>query len=155
MYRSLICLLLLALMGSTALAADRPNIVFIVADDLGWRDLGCYGSTFHETPNLDRLAARRDALHRRLRRLPGLLADPGEHPDRQVPGPAAPSPTGIPGRKDVPDQSSTPPRSCTSCRSTRSRSPRRSRTAGYATGAHRQVAPRRRRILARASRAST
>ena len=35
-----------------------PNIVFILADDLGWRDLGCSGSTFHETPNLDRLAAR-------------------------------------------------------------------------------------------------
>jgi len=33
-----------------------PNIVFILADDLGWADLGCYGSTFHETPNLDRLA---------------------------------------------------------------------------------------------------
>lgn len=34
------------------------NILFILADDLGWRDLGCYGSTFYETPNLDRLAAR-------------------------------------------------------------------------------------------------
>ena len=36
----------------------RPNIVFIMADDLGWRDLGCFGSTFHQTPNLDKLAAR-------------------------------------------------------------------------------------------------
>ncbi len=36
---------------------DRPNIVFFLADDLGWRDLGCYGSSFYETPNLDRLAA--------------------------------------------------------------------------------------------------
>ena len=35
----------------------RPNIVFILLDDLGWRDLGVYGSTFYETPNLDRLAA--------------------------------------------------------------------------------------------------
>jgi arylsulfatase A len=34
----------------------RPNIVFILADDLGWRDLACYGSAWHETPNLDRLA---------------------------------------------------------------------------------------------------
>src|SRR3954451_19269126 len=37
---------------------DRPNVVLIVADDLGWADLGCYGSTFHRTPTLDRLAAR-------------------------------------------------------------------------------------------------
>lgn len=35
-----------------------PNIVFILLDDLGQRDLGCYGSTFYETPNLDRLAAQ-------------------------------------------------------------------------------------------------
>lgn len=35
----------------------QPNIIFILIDDLGWRDLGCYGSTFYETPNLDRLAA--------------------------------------------------------------------------------------------------
>jgi arylsulfatase A-like enzyme len=37
--------------------AERPNIVVFVADDLGQRDLGCYGSTFYETPHLDRLAA--------------------------------------------------------------------------------------------------
>lgn len=36
--------------------APRPNIVFFLADDLGQRDLGCYGSTFYETPNLDRMA---------------------------------------------------------------------------------------------------
>ncbi len=35
---------------------EKPNIVFILADDLGWNELGCYGDTFHETPNLDRLA---------------------------------------------------------------------------------------------------
>jgi arylsulfatase A-like enzyme len=34
----------------------QPNIVFILVDDLGWADLGCYGSRFHETPHLDRLA---------------------------------------------------------------------------------------------------
>src|SRR5256885_9111892 len=35
----------------------QPNIVFILIDDMGWRDLGCYGSPFYETPGLDRLAA--------------------------------------------------------------------------------------------------
>lgn len=39
-----------------AVAARPPNIVFILADDLGWSDLGCQGSTFHRTPHLDRLA---------------------------------------------------------------------------------------------------
>jgi arylsulfatase A-like enzyme len=33
-----------------------PNFVFILVDDLGWNDLGCYGSEFYETPNIDRLA---------------------------------------------------------------------------------------------------
>jgi arylsulfatase A-like enzyme len=35
---------------------DRPNILFILADDLGWADLSCYGRPDYETPNLDRLA---------------------------------------------------------------------------------------------------
>jgi arylsulfatase A-like enzyme len=38
-------------------APRRPNIVLIVADDLGWSDLGCYGNPFFESPHLDRLAA--------------------------------------------------------------------------------------------------
>ncbi|MCC7375022.1 MAG: sulfatase [Verrucomicrobiales bacterium] len=37
-------------------AARPPNIVLILADDLGWSDLGCYGADLHRTPNLDRLA---------------------------------------------------------------------------------------------------
>lgn len=38
-------------------AASRPNFIVILVDDLGWADLGCYGSRFHRTPNTDRLAA--------------------------------------------------------------------------------------------------
>ncbi|MEQ1853684.1 MAG: sulfatase-like hydrolase/transferase, partial [Chthoniobacteraceae bacterium] len=53
--RFLLCLFLPAL----APAADsRPNIVLILADDLGINDLHCYGRADHHTPNLDRLAAQ-------------------------------------------------------------------------------------------------
>jgi arylsulfatase A-like enzyme len=51
-----LCIVLVSLLALVAHAADKPNIVFILADDLGWTDLGCYGSSFYETPNLDRLA---------------------------------------------------------------------------------------------------
>ena len=40
-----------------ALSADRPNVVFILADDLGWGDLHCYGHPYAKTPNLDKLAS--------------------------------------------------------------------------------------------------
>ena len=47
----------LFLASVTATAADRPpNVVLIFIDDLGWKDLGCYGSDFIETPRIDRLA---------------------------------------------------------------------------------------------------
>ncbi len=50
-------LLFLSLLSMAAIAADRPNVVFILADDLGAHDVGCFGSTFYETPNIDRLAS--------------------------------------------------------------------------------------------------
>ena len=34
---------------------QKPNVLFILVDDLGWKDLGCYGSSFYETPNIDKL----------------------------------------------------------------------------------------------------
>ena len=43
--------------GAADVRGDRPNVVIIVADDLGYGDLGCYGATPIKTPNVDRLAA--------------------------------------------------------------------------------------------------
>lgn len=37
-------------------ARQKPNIVFILADDLGWMDVGCYGNNYYDTPNIDKLA---------------------------------------------------------------------------------------------------
>jgi len=51
-----LALIAVALLAFAAHAATRPNVVFILADDLGWMDLSCYGSPFCETPNIDRLA---------------------------------------------------------------------------------------------------
>ena len=49
-------ILLLSLLTGALHADERPNIVYINADDLGWSDLGIQGSTYYETPNLDKLA---------------------------------------------------------------------------------------------------
>jgi len=51
-------LLLLACACSQPAAGRRPNVVFILADDLGWRDTGVYGSAFFETRHIDALARR-------------------------------------------------------------------------------------------------
>ena len=50
------CLLSLDAMAET-FDTDHPNVVFLLADDLGWTGLDCFGSDLYETPNLDRLAA--------------------------------------------------------------------------------------------------
>lgn len=55
--KSPVLVLISVLLCGLAPAAERPpNIIFFLADDLGQRDLGAYGSTFYETPNIDRLA---------------------------------------------------------------------------------------------------
>ena len=53
-----ITLFLLLTLTACALAADKPNIIFILADDLGYTDVACFGSKYYETPNIDRLATQ-------------------------------------------------------------------------------------------------
>lgn len=53
------CVAWFVILSTGLQAADRPNVVLILADDLGWADTTLYGKTsFYETPNLERLAAR-------------------------------------------------------------------------------------------------
>ncbi|WP_261360421.1 sulfatase-like hydrolase/transferase [Gemmata massiliana] len=97
-------LCLLCLYSSSPLrAADKPNVVLIVIDDLGPRDLGCYGSTFYKTPNIDRAAKEGVRFTDAYAACPvcsptraSILT--GRYPQR------AGITDWIPGRKDAPDQ---------------------------------------------------
>lgn len=53
---ALLCAISFSSCSAVGEGDPAPNFVFILVDDLGWADLGCYGSTFHESPNIDRLA---------------------------------------------------------------------------------------------------
>jgi arylsulfatase A-like enzyme len=57
MVRLLSVLAVCCLPAATVADAKRPNVIFILADDLGWTDLGCQGSKFYKTPHIDQLAA--------------------------------------------------------------------------------------------------
>ncbi|HKX60210.1 MAG TPA: sulfatase-like hydrolase/transferase, partial [Verrucomicrobiae bacterium] len=95
-----------ALIGQLASAAEtavRPNIVFILMDDLGWADLACTGSAFHRTPHLDRMA------HEGMRFSAAYAAGPVCSPTRAAlltgQSPARLHLTDwLPGRGDRPDQ---------------------------------------------------
>ncbi len=96
-------LLLLLAVTFTARAADRPNIVLILADDLGINDLHCYGRAEHRTPNLDRLAGEG------VRFTSGYCAQPICSPSRAAlmtgKSPARLHLTNfLPGRADAPSQ---------------------------------------------------
>ncbi|QDU36931.1 Arylsulfatase [Maioricimonas rarisocia] len=54
---SILAILSLLAVPSVVEAAEQPNIILINCDDLGYADIGCFGSTKHRTPNIDRLAA--------------------------------------------------------------------------------------------------
>ena len=74
------------LLGMTVLPLEArpPNVVFFLVDDLGWSDLGCYGSRFHETPHMDQLAREGCDLIRPtpLRR---LFPQSRQYSDREIP----------------------------------------------------------------------
>ena len=49
-------LLLVAGLSALSKAADHPNVIVILVDDMGWMDLSCQGSDYYRTPAIDRLA---------------------------------------------------------------------------------------------------
>lgn len=57
MIRKIGLLLFLISIQLLSAANGKPNIVFLLVDDLGWGDFGCYGAEFYETPNIDKLAS--------------------------------------------------------------------------------------------------
>ena len=57
-YSFIFVALMLGMADLAAAEARKPNIIFILADDLGWSELGCYGNRYNESPNLDRLASQ-------------------------------------------------------------------------------------------------
>ena len=52
----LLCLSIFCMPHFSHAETQRPNILFILVDDMGWSDLGCYGADLHETPRIDQLA---------------------------------------------------------------------------------------------------
>jgi arylsulfatase A-like enzyme len=74
--RTLFPLAALVAWAAAVQAAGKPNVVFILADDLGWTDLGCQGSKYYESPNIDKLAAAG------LRFTDGYTAGPNCQPTR-------------------------------------------------------------------------
>ena len=78
-------LALVALAARAAPAAEdgrSPNVVIILADDLGYGDLGCYGHPTIRTPHLDTMAAEGLQVHAVLFRRAGVHAEPGGPADR-------------------------------------------------------------------------
>lgn len=69
-----IILILLAFRASLQAVPDKLNVVFIIADDLAWGELGCYGQQKIPMPNIDRLAAQGMRFYPALQRHARLCA---------------------------------------------------------------------------------
>lgn len=54
--RFAILILLIPVLALSAGEAARPNVIVVLVDDLGWTDVACFGSRYHQTPHLDQLA---------------------------------------------------------------------------------------------------
>jgi hypothetical protein len=81
-------LLVLSLLSAASItAAPRPNIIVILADDLGYGDLGCYGHPTIKTPHLDQMAAEGLRFTQFYSGRRGLHAQPGRPADRTLPCP--------------------------------------------------------------------
>ena len=77
--------LLIACLGPLGLLAERPNLILVFIDDMGWGDFSCFGNEAAQTPHIDRLAEeglRFDQFHVQLS---DLLAFPHRHFHRTVP----------------------------------------------------------------------
>ena len=71
-------------------APDPPaNVVFVLMDDLGWRDTGPYGNRFIDTPNLDRFARESVRFTNAYAACPVCSPTRAQHPDRAVSGATA------------------------------------------------------------------
>ena len=56
-YSCFLMILFISSLTPGLLATEKPNVVFIFVDDLGWKDIACYGNQLAETPHIDQLAA--------------------------------------------------------------------------------------------------
>lgn len=142
---SQLLLLFLAVITAVAATPKRPNIVFILADDLGWADTTLYGHTkLYRTPNLERLAKRGMVLTRAYAASP--LCSPtrasiltGQHPARLgLTSPNCHLPEvqlkARPGTKAAPGLKAIQPHSATRLRTDLPTLAKELKTAGYRTG---------------------
>ncbi len=130
--RFFLALLVLPGAETTTVAAPPPNIVFILMDDLGWTDLGCQGSDFYQTPNIDRLA--REGMRFTQAYAAGPVCSPtrasiltGQHPARLR------LTDWLPGRPDRKDQQMKRPAIATNLPSATLTLPKSLKSAGYVT----------------------